>query len=233
MPKQKPTRIYIRSDEKRFRRLAWFAHNKSNELLIGAYGLSGGPATLIGMWPKRELASLELESVNYKWSELDEVGTIFDHITCHADGRFHVKTKGGPLAYTDTMKWGEPFGPDSSLFLEFTLVGDLTEKYALIRGSTKLPNFSIETQPSEYAEVRGMLSGVNFPLEAQMVAVASKFKGFNEVGVIRSETLKLAFTAGAKQLPPAAKDNRPRGTLLSFKFRLPEDRWQIKSFILA
>ena len=114
MPKR-PTRLYIRTNRREYRRLAWFHNHRPNEMLLGIYGQGGRPAVLAGMWPEREVSSNDLKDLGYEWKDMVKVGTVLDHVTCHADGTFHVKTSGGALAYSQTMKRTEPLGKETSV----------------------------------------------------------------------------------------------------------------------
>lgn len=232
MPKIKPTRLYLRTDSAEYRRLAWFHNNKPNEMLLGIYGLNGKPTLLRGMWPERELTSGDLGAVTYEWDQIVEVGTVLDHMTCHADGSFHVKTSGGRLAYSQTMKRAEALGPDTGIFLELILISDLANKYEAIRHKPRKPHVWFDANPQHYLSLRGMFSGSNHPLEQDMAATMARFPGMHGGLVLRSGTVKGILAGRPKEFPHSARAARPNGTILSFKFPVGDNRWHIKSLLL-
>jgi hypothetical protein len=88
----------------------WFHNNAVNEMLMGFYGLSNKQAKLNFIFPERVVSKEELRWLNFNYFSTEEVGEVADHITCHADGTFHIKTKGGKEIYRDAMKRQEPLG---------------------------------------------------------------------------------------------------------------------------
>lgn len=230
MPKIKSTRLYLRTNSAEYRRLAWFHNNKPNEMLFGIYGLTEKQAVIRGIWPERELTSGDLDAVKYEWDHIVEVGTVLDHITCHADGTFHVKTSGAKLAYSQTRKRAEALGPDTGIFLELILLSDLANKYEAIR--PKKPHVWVDADPQQYLSLRGMFSGSNHPLERDMAATMAGFPGMHGGLVLRSGTVKGILAVRPKEFPHSARAARPNGTILSFKFPVGDNRWHIKSLLL-
>lgn len=198
-------------------------------MLLGVYGLCEKPSVLKYMWPERDLNSTELISVQCSYREMTEVGCLVDHITCHADGTFHVKTRHEEDSYIQGMRRTEPLGPDTGIFLELFLISDLAQSYAI--SEVKYPHVWVNLPSDHYISFRGMFSGVNYELEKQMIATMKQFKG-NFVGTrLVSRTLKGLLMGRSNSLVDGAKKSRPRGSILSFKFPVREDQWHIKIFL--
>ena len=89
----KPTRLYLQKSNNDFSRILWFHNNKVNEMLLGIYGLTKKQPTLTLEFPEHILANTELDAIRYNYSEAVEINKQLDHITCHCDGKFHLKTK--------------------------------------------------------------------------------------------------------------------------------------------
>jgi hypothetical protein len=90
MPKK--LSIYLKDEKNRYPRFAWVHNFKPNEMMLGIYGLDGRRPTLRCMWSERDVTTEELPAIRYEFKDRIEVGSKIDHITCHADGKFHVKT---------------------------------------------------------------------------------------------------------------------------------------------
>jgi hypothetical protein len=227
----KPTRGYLLTEDNKYRRLLWVQNNKPNEMLLGIYGLARNTPILRYMWPERTLDQSELENVRYQYQDAVPVGLALDHVTCHADGRFHVKTKDGSDLYVQTMKRSEALGPDTSIFLEVVVISDLARHYTISR-RVKYPHIWFGVGPDKYLALRGMFSGVNYPVEKDMLATMAPFRGRHGGVVLTSGTLKGIFMGHAKALAGEALATRPRGTMLSFKFPVTGGKWHVKTFLL-
>lgn len=228
---RKPTRAYLRTKDDEFRPLFWVHNNKPNEMLLGLYGLSKTTPVLRCMWPERTLQTSELANVHYDYGNGIEVGAPVDHITCHADGRFHVKTKGGGEVYIQSMRRTEPLGPNTSTFLELILVSDLARHYAITKGRVKYPHVWFGLNHDRCFALRGMFSGTNYPVEPRMLATMAQFPGQHGGMILTSGTLKGVLMGHPKTLGEEALAARPRGTLLSFKFPVGADVWHLKTFL--
>jgi hypothetical protein len=226
-----PTRIYLKTPSKKFRRLFWLQNNKPNEMLLGFYSLSGKPAIMRYMWPEYLLAESELANVTYKYEKAIKVNRLIDHITCHADGRFHIKTKNKEELYIQAMQRTEALGPDTSIFLEIIVISDLAENYTVLDGNVKYPYVWFDVLPDQYIALRGMFAGVNYNVERVMIDTMLGFPGNHGGVVVTSGTIKGVLMGHPKSLPNSARSARPGGTLLSFKFPVAEGKWHIKTFL--
>src|SRR5262245_8052847 len=125
----KPTRAYLKTDEGKFRPLLWVLNNKPNEMLLGLFGLSSKTSTLRSAWPEQIVGKADLPSVRYRFDNAVDIGLEFDHVTCHADGRFHLKTRGNENIYTHAMQRAQPLGANTSTFLEVIVMSDIGARY--------------------------------------------------------------------------------------------------------
>jgi hypothetical protein len=195
--KPKPTRLYLRTDGSHFRRLLWLQNNKPNEMLLGLYGFSGQPAVMQYLWPEYEFEDAQLHTVKYRFDDAQKVNQRIDHITCHADGRFHIKKKGGNPLYIQEMQRTEPLGANTGLFLEFILHSDSIESYALVFGQPKNPHVCVDLEPNNCIVMRGMFAGVNHDVERVMLDTMTQFAGMHTGVTLTSGTIKgvVAFQA--------------------------------------
>ena len=89
MPRNEPTRVYVRTADKQFAWLLWVHNNRPNEMLLGAYGLDGHPAIITYEFPERVHTRGEPRELKFHYEEASPVHLNIDHFTCHADGRPH------------------------------------------------------------------------------------------------------------------------------------------------
>ncbi|MGH8603828.1 MAG: hypothetical protein ACREXR_13950, partial [Gammaproteobacteria bacterium] len=226
-----PTRIYLQTEALQFRRLFWVQNNKPNEMLLGLYGFSGKPAVMAYMWPEYELEGTQLANMKYRFHDAIKVNQEIDHITCHADGRFHLKTKDRRTLYIQAMQRTEPLGPDTPVFLEIILCSDLAENYAPVNGQVKFPHVWFGLAPDNYIALRGMFAGAHYDIERVMIDTMSQFSCQHGGVVLISGTIKGVLMGHPKNGPSTAQPDRPRGSMLSFKFPVGDDKWHIKTFL--
>jgi hypothetical protein len=115
------------------------------------------------------------------------------------------------------------------------LISDLPEHYAVKEGSTGRLDVWAVARSGHATTLRGMFSGANHPLEADMQWIMDRTGLPPEAVVLRSGTIKGMVAGNLIPLSPEAVQHRPRGTLLSFLFPLSpinEHRWRIKTFLL-
>ena len=200
-------------------------------MLLGIYGLSVKTPTLRQMWAERELEKSELPAVTYKYSDATEVNHQVDHITCHADGRFHIKTKNHTDVYVHGVQRTEPLGPDTSIFLEVILFSDLAGNYSLVDGNAKNPHVWFGLLEDQCIFLRAMFAGINHNVEQTMLDTMAQFSGPASMAVLRSATLEGCIIGYPMRLSGDALAAHPNGTLISFKFPVAEDKWHIKTFL--
>jgi len=226
--------VYLRTKEEEFRPLFWVQNNKPNEMLLGLYGVSATTPILRSMWPERTLETADLANVHYDWSSAVELGVPVDHITCHGDGRFHLKTRCGGDLYIQSMQRTKPLGPNTSTFLELVLISDLAQHYTASTRPVKYPHVWFGINQDQYLALRGMFSGVNYNVEQDMLATMAQYQGQHGGIVLTSGTLKGVLMAHPKTLGEQARQTgRPRGTLLSLKFPVGPDIWHLKTFLFG
>jgi hypothetical protein len=224
------TRVYLRTADGLHRSLFWVRNNKPNEMLIGLYGLSRKTPLLRHQWPEQEVEDEGLGSLRYYFDKTLSVGVPVDHITCHADGQFHIKTLDEKLVYLHTMKRTAALGADTELFLEFTMIVDRPEKYEVSTAGPKAPNVTYDVPLGSYLYIYGCFSGSHFPLESEISAMFARFGGTPRVDSLMLGSLQGRLISGLADSDPAAHIKRPTGTFLSFKFPLAADRWRLKTF---
>jgi len=229
-----PTRLYLKTSTGGYRRLLWFHNHRPNEMLMGTYSLTGGPAILGHEFPEYELDESELASVRYDHGQAVTVGQPVDHVTCHADGRIHVKTR-TEARYVHAVQHVEPLGPNTGTFLRFIVITDLVQKYSSISGPPKSPYAWIQGDEQQLWLMQGAFSGKNYHLEADIAATIQHLAG--DQAVIQpavqlvSGTLKGLVWGQPRVVPAEMLNNRPAGTIVSFKFPAAHSRWIIKTFI--
>jgi hypothetical protein len=138
-----PVRLYIRRNSD-YAHLMWFHNNKPNEMLIGFHGLYQKQPFLQGIFPERQVTSSDLKDLPFKYSEIQPMNEKIDHITCHADGTFHIKTIGGKEVYSDTIKRVEPLGPDTPTFLESIVLTQMSDKYTMTTAEPQKPSIFVD-----------------------------------------------------------------------------------------
>jgi hypothetical protein len=146
----------------------WFHNNALNEMLIGIYGLSKKQATLDFIFTEQNVSEEELNSLHFTYSDLIKVKEQVDHITCHSDGTFHIKTIGGKEVYRDTLKRQEPLGRDTPTFLDFIIISDLAANYRVASTMPKYPHIWLSCNENESYIIECKFSGANYPVEKEM-----------------------------------------------------------------
>lgn len=226
-----PTRLYLRTDQLQYRRLAWFQNNKPNEMLVGIYGLSKKQPTLKYMWPERELESDDLGAMRYQYNDAIEVGRVVDHITCHEDGKFHIKTRNEEEIYFQKMRRTEALGPNTCTFLEMLLISDISENYLNITKHPKGPHVWVDLPDYHYISFKCMFSGANYDVERDMAENIAQSRGIFGGVRLSSGTIKGVMIGQVQRVSESAMHGKPHGTILSFKFPVEDDLWHIKTFL--
>jgi hypothetical protein len=157
-----PTRFYLKTAPSRFSRLMWFRNNAKNEMLMGINGLSKKQATLDYIFPERKMSEEDLKSLRFNYSDLRKVKEDVDHITCHEDGTFHIKTIGGKEVYRDSLKRQEPLGANTPTFLDFIIISDLAANYCVTSTIPKYPHMCLSCNENEFCIIEGKFSGINY-----------------------------------------------------------------------
>jgi hypothetical protein len=156
----KPVRLYIRHNSD-YARLMWFHNNKPNEMLIGFYGLYQKQANLRGIFPRDKLRR-DLKALLFEYPQIRPINEKIDHITCHADGTFHIKTIGGREVYRETMKRVEPLGPNTPTFLEFIVLTHMSERYRMTTTEPNERDIFVDHLDNHIFIIEGRFSGANY-----------------------------------------------------------------------
>ena len=231
-----PTRLYLQKENEVLSPLLWFHNFKINEMMFGIYGLNQKQPKLTLEFPEHVLPDNELDSINYKYKDATQINKQLDHITCHKDGKFHLKTKNDDNdLFIHELKSITPLGPDVPMFLQFQILSDIADNYTIRKNSPKKPFVKINLSGSECLFLRGAFSGKNYELEkemAQTLALLNNGKSFVQQAVtLKSNSLKGLFFWQKGILSNEAKKSRPAGTIASFLFPIENNMNLIKTFI--
>ena len=231
-----PTRLYLQTNNDVFRRLVWFHNNKPNEMLLGIYGLYQKQPTLTLEFPEYTLADDELDAVRFNYSEAIEINKQLDHIMCHSDGKFHLRTLNDSSdRYIHELQSNIPLGPEVPIFLQFQIHSDTASNYRLTTKKPKNPYVAIKLADDQRLAMRGAFSGIRFKLaEAMEQTLRAIFKGrpVNKPAVIlSSNSLQGIFFWEVFKITEEAKRARPLGTIVSFMWTTIENKNLIKTFI--
>ena len=232
----KPTRLYLQRSNNNFSPLLWFHNNKVNEMLFGIYGLTQKQPILTLEFPEYILADNELDAVRYNYKEANVVNKPLDHITCHSDGKFHLKTINDSAdRYIHQLKSNVPLGPNVPIFFQFQIISDLVANYQLINIKPTDPYVAINLSGDQCLSMRGAFAGINFDLKKEMgetLTAINKGNAFMQPAVIlESNSLQGFFFWQAGNLSKEAQKGRPRGTIASFMFSTIDNKNLIKTFI--
>lgn len=220
-------RVYLKTEDSVLRKLIWFRQHRENEMLMGFYGLKEKNSKLTHVFPKQIHTNDERIQTTFKWAEAPPqlVECRIDHLSCHADGTIHLKKQSKKLAteskYFEIEKHFQKIGENTHVFLDFIILSDIPNKYTSEDGSAKNASVIISTQSNQIVQIRGMFSGVNFPLEQKVGETRMKLEGrqgiFQNI-MFPSETIKGFIWWYFENPPPEALNNRPQGTIVSFRY---------------
>lgn len=229
-----PLRVYIRRNSE-YARLMWFHNNKPNEMLIGFYGLYQKQPILQGMFPERRVTSSDLKDLPFKYSDIQPMNEKIDHITCHADGTFLIKTIGGKEVYRDTMKRVEPLGPDTPTFLEFIILTQTSDKYKMTTAQSQYPHIFFDHLDDHIFIIEGRFSGANYKELDNEVSGRLGQIGIMIAPIFRldASTVRGLLLVQALRMSQDALTNRHDGTVIIFKFPIAPDKYIIKGFSIG
>ena len=204
-------------------------------MLIGFYGLYQKQPVIQGIFPERQVTSSDLKDLPFKYSEIQPMNEKIDHITCHTDGTFHIKTIGGKEVYKDKMKRVEPLGPDTPTFLEFIILTQISDKYKMTTAEPQYPHIFFDHLDDHIFIIEGRFSGANYKeLEKEVlgrlgqigVTIAPGFR-------LDGSTVRGLLYVQALRMSQDALTNRPDGTIIIFKFPIAPDKFMIKGFSIG
>ena len=232
MPGSQPTRLYIRTSEEQFGRFLWVCNNRPNEMLLGAYGLSGHPAVITHEFPEKSYTKGESRVLDFHYHEASAVDLKIDHFTCHADGRFHAKARQSKPLYSHVEHLGNALGSTSPPFLRVLAVSDRLCRYASITAQPKKPHVWFQANPESILAMNLVFSGIDFPLEHAALGTIARRGRDAAATTLVSGTLKGVVWGNPREMSEEASTNRPPGTVLCFSWPRGPGRWGYKAFIL-
>ena len=231
MPRPKSTRLYLRTNRTVYRRLAWLQNNRTNELILGLYGLTGDQPILRYMWPEREIAVADFDSLSYDLDQAKNVDALVDHITFRADGTFQIQTKDHEKTIAHDVKRTEPLGPDTKVFLELMIRTDRVGAYAPIDGPPKHPSVRMDVVAKQRVSFHAMFSGVDYDVDSELAAAMPKAGENHERIRFHSKTLKGTLLGQPVLVSEDTQSAPLRGTILSVKFPVGENQSHVKSYL--
>jgi hypothetical protein len=212
----------------------WFHNSKPSEMLMGINGLSSTRAVLDSEFPERIVSAGEMRNLQFLYIDAKKVLKSFDHITCHPDGTFHIRTRDEDL-YVHQLKRVEALGRDTPVFFEFIVLSDRGRFYASTTDEPKAPCLVLKIQRDATVQIMGAFSGARYDLESVFAGMIPALGG--EAGApafrLRSGTLKGMLYWQVSNPPEAIFSTRPRGTLFLIRFPVGADRFLVKSFLFT
>jgi hypothetical protein len=203
-------------------------------MLIGFYGLNSNESSLKFVYPERIFSNNELKNLNINYSDFSKTDEKIDHITCHADGTFHIKTKDTGQVYRDVIKRTEPLGPDTSVFLEMIIITDLVKNYEKTAEIPKYPHVWTDGNDNEFFLMECVFSGSNYQLEEYISGrLAATKRNLLPCLSVGSSTIRGFICPTKINLPSELLKKKPNGTIILLKFPTTDDHYRIKGFIFA
>jgi hypothetical protein len=224
-------RIYLKSNSLDFK-FMWFHNYSLNDMMIGISGLLEKHAKL-DIFPELNVSEDELKSLRWNYHEVIEVKEKVDHITCHSDGTFHIKTINDIVVYRDTLKLQQHLGPNTGIFLDFIVMSDLASNYQVAASEPKDNSFALACQPNEFYIIEGKFSGANYPLENDMARRALSLHGIASCVRVNGPALRGILWLTTHFLSQGMLSKRPRIAIMMLKFPATEHRYLIKSFVFS
>jgi hypothetical protein len=198
-------------------------NHKPNEMLVHPVGLGGKQPVLRAEFPEQVLPRDAVPSFRYK--DGIEVGVPVDHITCHQDGSFQIRTRAGhPVKYLHRVDGAAPVHPASGVILHFDVISDVVERYVPLRVPPKTPNYCALVSAGQVVTVRANFAGVQHPFRLPVPPQTS-------MGAVDSPTLGGVFRWQVRTPTEAELDRRPRGTIYVFEFEQNDGRRRRKAFV--
>ena len=236
-----PTRVYLETvPGSRLRFLEIHNYNPNDiDVVMGLFGLSGNKPILSMIFPDQVLNEAEIEPNTYttpiRWREATKVEKRADHITCHADGQFWIKTTDKHDLYIQKVKQVEPCGPDTPVFLNFQVISDVAKKYAPETEQGRYHSAWFSVEPEEVIHLNGMFSGINYPLEKEAAATMLQQTGYaltaQPVVYWSGGTLKGMLWGFTQSVTPEVLSKKPAGTIVAFKLNNPSGQTLFKTFV--
>jgi hypothetical protein len=230
----RPTYFYLKKGSTSYSKLLMFHNYSANQMIIEIYGLDGSKATMTHAFPDKIVKKEELSAVDFRWSDALEINRPIEHVTCHKDGTFHIKTTNDADLYVERMKHPTPIGPNVDPFLDVKLVSELCERHQPVQLPLKEPNTWVSVPENHALCMEGAFAGVRYDLEGEFTATILHRSGANTLITpifrLLSGTIKGVFHYYTSAIPAESYRNKPQGTLISFKFPVDDKYCAIKAF---
>jgi hypothetical protein len=229
-----PVYFYLEKAPNSFSKFLMFHNYSPNQMILEIYGLDGNKANMTHAFHGKIVTEEELSTVDFKWPEAVRIEKPIDHVTCHQDGKFHIKTTNKKDLYVERMKHAKRIGPDVDIFLQFKLVSEICERYSTVQLPLEEPNACFSVPQEQVLHMEGFFSGVRYNLEQAFSATVMHRTGIRTVitPVVQliSGSIKGLFHCYASPIPIESSRSKPDGTFMTFKFKGGEGKYAIKGF---
>ena len=190
MPRNLNTRVYGRPNGAGFIRLFWVRNHQPNEMLLGFYGVDGGPARVVAEFPEWRADTADRGPFKVMWADAAPTNIALDHFTCHADGSFHLKRRDGELLYSHKERHREPVGPDAGVFLDVSINTASLTAYMPSTDKPRPPHVWFASPATDSIGVKCLFAGANYPVEQRAPQIISHRRGRSAAVVLESATIK-------------------------------------------
>jgi hypothetical protein len=234
-PRLEATRFYLQSEGGQFSAFMWMRNARPNELLLGFYGISHKNPSLTFMFPDRIVPVGSPARVHYQYSEASLLNVPFDHISCHQDGRFHIKRSGAGAGnlYSHVMKRDMPITPEISTFLEMEIITDFTQRYVSQTTKPKHPHVVLAPPPEGLIVLEAWFSGAQYDLVDAAAILQERGEEVKAAVVLNSPSVKgLVWIKEQGLIADDTAESKPKGTFVSCKLPV-EGGLLFKTFVLA
>lgn len=232
--------LYINRGESDYIRIASFSEYRKNEMVFSFFGINSEEQPSYSYaYTDRDISKEDMLNLKINYSDaIVQKNILIDHFTIHNEkprqtkGRLHLNiVEQGKQDRIHTVPLPPPINSSTPEFLDFIIFTDIISKYVESPEKPTSRDFIISSSPDNAAIIRGRFSGVNFSLEATMVA--EEKKDIFPAIMLPGKTLKGGFTWG--NITPRPEDfvNRPNGTYFLIVFPKTKDIFLLKTFVFS
>lgn len=226
----KPLQIYLKTSTSQFLRFLWFHGYKPNEMMLRINGLSSKIPVLNSISSDRIVTNDDLRALRFNYADATIINEKIDHISCHADGTFHIKTRGEKQVYRDTVRRQEPLGIKTKTFLDFIIMSDRARKYTNGISNPHSPYFQLPCDENDFYIIWGKFSGARHPVESELANEIFPSGGYGMFFRLNGKYLKGVLFPLKMRIGDAMFRNRPAGTLLILRFPRQDNKYLLKGF---
>jgi len=206
--------------------------DKPRDIYFAFYGLDGKSCDLFYEWPIKAVPAGE---VRFEYSEILPQSSGIDHFSFHPQGNsetavFHLKRRQNSdeeLIYAHTMAAISDFSSTSPVFGEFIIQTDFPEFYSA-HNKLKEPNFKFNSDVGKLTIIRCTIFGKDYPHTGP-----SKLNNGESYFIEMFGDYSILFKSRLFEVEGNnARENRPRGTILTFRFSINDKESHLKTFLI-